>query len=106
MELSLKDLKELIETQSGKMNPWTQWLGKKVYVQTVTYHYTGQVVELVGDESAILEDAAWIADTGRFAQAMETGEYDEIEPIPLPIQLNYGSVVMITTSVTLPRKQK
>jgi hypothetical protein len=106
MELSLKDLKELIETQSGKMNHWTQWLGKKVYVQTVTYHYTGQVVELVGDESAILEDAAWIADTGRFAQAMETGEYDEIEPIPLPIQLNYGSVVMITTSVTLPRKQK
>ena len=106
MELSLKDLKELFGTQASKTNPWAQWLGRKVYVQTVTYHYTGQVVELVGDESAILEDAAWIADTGRFAQAMESGDYSEVEPLTAPIQLNYGAVVMVTTSHTLPREQK
>jgi hypothetical protein len=106
MELSLKDVKELVGAQESKKNPWERWVGQQVYVQTVTYHYTGRVTDLVGDESAVLADAAWIADTGRLTQAMEIGEYSEVEPFPSAIQLNYGAVIMITLSVTLPREQK
>jgi hypothetical protein len=34
------------------------------------------------DHELILRDAAWVADTGRFAEAMRTGSLREVEPYP------------------------
>jgi hypothetical protein len=40
-----------------------------------------------------LDDAAWIADTGRFAEALETGQFSEIEPYPGTCYVAVGAIV-------------
>lgn len=56
--------------------------GKNVIVRTVTYHYTGRLVAVTPDGGLVLEDAAWIGDSGRWAKALVTGRLDEVEPYP------------------------
>lgn len=55
-------------------------IGEKYYIRTVTYHQTGKVKKIVG-KFLILEQAAWIADSGRFMQAILEGKLDEVEPV-------------------------
>ena len=54
-------------------------VGNAVFVPTVTHYYTGRVTELT-EQSVVLTDAAWIADTGRFSVALEKGVLREVEP--------------------------
>jgi hypothetical protein len=56
-------------------------IGTKLFIRTVTAHFTGRVTR-VSEEEVELEEAAWIADDGRFADAMKTGEFNEVEPYP------------------------
>lgn len=56
-------------------------IGKHYLIRTVTMIDTGRVVE-VGPQEIVLEDAAWIADTGRFADALQKSEWGEVEPFP------------------------
>lgn len=44
-------------------------LGEAVFIRTATHHYTGRLVAV--DETFLhLDDAAWIADDGRFADCL------------------------------------
>ena len=54
-------------------------VGKSYLIRSVTMYYTGRLAS-VTDTDLVLEDAAWIADTGRFATALKTGELNEVEP--------------------------
>lgn len=63
----------------GKLESLQDLVGSAVFIRTVTYHCTGRVVGIV-DGFIELDDSAWIADSGRFADALETGELDEVEP--------------------------
>jgi len=56
-------------------------LGAKLFVRTVTYHYTGRVSYL-SDKEMVLSDAAWVASSGRFGEALRTGSLSEVEPYP------------------------
>lgn len=56
-------------------------IGKAYFIRALTYHYTGRVVAS-NDKFVTLRDAAWIADSGRFATALATGEMEEVEPYP------------------------
>ena len=53
-------------------------VGDEIFVRTVTYHYTGRVVD-VTDGFVFLEDCAWIADSGRFTEFMGGGNPSEAE---------------------------
>jgi len=56
-------------------------VGKNVFIRTVTMHFTGKLVR-VTDGELVLKDAAWVADSGRFHQALVTGDLHEVEPYP------------------------
>ena len=56
-------------------------VGQKVLIRSVTNYYSGRVVLMNRDE-VVLEDAAWIADTGRFSECLKSGTFNEIEPYP------------------------
>ena len=56
-------------------------VGEAVFIRTVTYHYTGRIVGLTATE-ILLEDVAWIADSGRWNEARMTGILSEVEPYP------------------------
>lgn len=55
--------------------------GQRLFIRTVTYHLVGEVVALGEDGFVELKDAAWVADSGRFAQAIATGTLNEVEPV-------------------------
>jgi hypothetical protein len=56
-------------------------VGHAIFIRTVTNHYTGKLLDFDGHE-LVIEDAAWIADDGRFGTALATGELNEVEPFP------------------------
>lgn len=81
-------------------------IGGKYLIRTVTMIDTGRLVE-VDDHELVLEDAAWIADTGRFTQAIAEGTFSEVEPFPNGrVIIGRGSIVDAVEIPTLPRKQK
>ncbi len=68
---------------AAPQNDTSAWeIGKIYLIRTVTMIDVGRVVAVTPQE-VVLEDAAWIADTGRFHN-MITGTADpkEIEPFP------------------------
>jgi len=55
-------------------------IGKKFFFRTVTYHLTGKVEKRIG-KFLELSKAAWIADSGRFMDAIKSGKLNEVEPV-------------------------
>ena len=53
-------------------------VGNKVLIRTVTNYWIGLVVKLDALE-AVLDKAAWVADTGRWHTALDSGELNEVE---------------------------
>ena len=74
----LKD--QLTETEKIDLSSLDDLIGKNVFFRTVTYHLLGKVVKRIGNFFQ-LEEASWIADSGRFMQFIKNGEVDEVEPV-------------------------
>ena len=75
-------------------------------VRTITHYYTGRLV-YVSDGWLQLDDAAWIADTGRFSTALATGKLEEVEPYPGTCFVAAGAIVDVAEwPHELPRTQK
>lgn len=111
-ELTVGQIKEIAAmagvsglTASRVEHPYQ--LGKNYFIRTVTHYYTGRLVRVTAQE-LVLEDAAWIADTGRFAKALEDGELSEVEPFPVgEVIVGRGAVVdAVIWGTALPRKTK
>ncbi len=82
--------------------------GDKVLIRTVTMIQTGKI-KGIGPDWIELEQAAWIADTGRFAQTLAEGTVSECEPVPGDGRcvVGRGAVIDIFDwPHDLPRKQK
>ena len=80
-------------------------VGQSYFIRTVTYHLTGRVREIVGN-FLVMDDAAWIADSGRFSQAIKTGSFKEVEPVETMI-VNMDSITDASPwSLPLPRETK
>jgi hypothetical protein len=84
------------------------WLGKKVFIRTVTFHYTGFVLA-IGTMFLRLSTAAWIADDGRFSESMgDTLKFSEVEMYPAnrTPSIGLGAILDIVEIDTLPEKTK
>lgn len=80
-------------------------IGKAYFFRTVTFYLTGRITGRDG-QFLLLEDAAWVADSGRFMQAIKDGKLNEVEPV--------GDAIINLDSITdafpwkhnLPKDQK
>lgn len=87
-----------------RRGPWQR--GASYLIRTVTMTITGRVVAVYSRE-IVLECAAWVADTGRFYDALKTGNLNEVEPMPGLVIVGRGSVVDATVWLhDLPVVQK
>ena len=77
--LTLKEIREIAANPQSSVHPWE--IGKIYLIRTVTMIDVGRVVAIYPTE-IVLEEACWVADTGRFAQAVATAEFGETEPFP------------------------
>lgn len=71
-------------------------IGKIYLVQTATGFWMAGKVSLETSTYYVLEKAAWIADTGRFHQAVKLSEFSEVEPLARDLLLTKQSIVMAT----------
>lgn len=55
-------------------------VGSSVLIRTVTHYFTGRIVSIT-EKDLVLDQCAWIADTGRFSSCISTGSIDECEYI-------------------------
>ena len=109
-ELTLGQLKEISKLvgNAGVPSPEHPYrVGKNYFIRTVTLYYTGRLTRVTAQE-LVLEDAAWIADTGRFSKALEEGELNEVEPFPVgDVIIGRGAVIdAVLWGTDLPRKVK
>lgn len=82
--------------------------GKKYFIRTVTHYFTGKL-RAVTKDALVLVEAAWIADTGRFADFLRTGNANEVEPYPAKshVFVSRGAVVDVSEwGHSLPKDQK
>ncbi len=90
--------------KTAATHPWE--IGANYLIRTVTMFNTGRLVA-VTDQELVLEDAAWIADTGRFANAVKTAKFSEVEPFPDgKVIVGRGAVIDAVKITMLPREQK
>ena len=89
---------------SNASAPWK--VGENYFIRTVTHHYTGKLAAVHAQE-LVLTDAAWIADDGRFMQAVASGQFNEVEPYPDgDVIIGRGSILDATIISAVPRSQK
>lgn len=82
-------------------------LGANYFIRTVTHHLTGKLIA-VTDHELWLQNAAWIADDGRFHECLKNGTPSEVEPAPDgPVAVGRGSLIdAYLWSHDLPREVK
>ena len=106
MEVSMNDLRELVGATKLADDAFPMTTGEKYLIRTVTMYYTGEVVS-ISSFGIKLTKAAWIADTGRFSEALRNGEFNEVEPYINDVVVAKGCIVDFTKwSHDLPQKQK
>lgn len=110
-DVTIGELERLIgaltRANTAEVNAVSPWeIGANYLIRTVTMIDTGRLV-MVTDQELVLEDAAWIAETGRFADAIKKAEFSEVEPFPDGrVILGRGSIIDAVVIRATPRSQK
>ena len=105
LQKQVKELQQQKEkTTINKVGVWET--GQNYVIRTVTMIQVGKLVN-VTDNELVLENASWIADTGRWFDFLKDGTYKECEPFIDFVIVGRGSIIDATIwSHTLPNKQK
>jgi hypothetical protein len=108
-EMKIGDLLQLANALGATRADDSHWeVGAAYFIRTVTHHYTGRLLKVTSTE-LLIEDAAWIADDGRFADFLKSGEASEVEPYPDGVKVilgRSGILDAVKWTSKLPREQK
>ncbi len=106
-DMTIKEVKELTKLFGG--SPLTSHpfkVGENYLVRTVTMIILGRLDEVHNSE-LLMSSASWIADTGRFYDALKTGKLNEVEPFVDDVIVGRNAIVDASIwSHVLPRDQK
>ena len=83
-------------------------VGENYCFHTVTMIEIGRLVKVVGS-TAVIEQASWVADTGRYHEFFRDGVISEVEPYPKGLQVCVNLEALIKYSKwthDLPDKAK
>ena len=99
-------IKEQLEDEETiEVDSYEDMIGKQFFFRTVTYHLVGKVTKRIG-HFLQLENASWIADSGRFMNAIKEGTLSEVEPVGAAF-INIESVTdFFPWKHKLPKEQK
>jgi len=73
--------KKVVASKKSNKKSIKMLIGKKFFFRLATYHQVGKVVSNPFGMFLELENASWVADSGRFMQAIQNGELNELEPV-------------------------
>jgi hypothetical protein len=108
-ELTIGEAKEIVALVGAtRYTPKTHSfvVGEKYIIRTVTYHSVGRL-KAVTDSDLVLEKACWVADSGRWSEALRTGNLNELEPFTEDVIINRDAIVDATKWICdLPKEVK
>lgn len=79
-EETLEKIKEQLgELEIKEIEALEDFIGEKLFIRTVTYHALGRVKKIIGGKILELEEACFVADSGRFGDCLAKGMIDELE---------------------------
>ena len=105
-KMTVGEVKSLQSLLTGGSTDHPYKIGEAYFIRTVTHHFTGKLAAVYPTE-LVLEDCAWIADDGRFADALKNKEFSEVEPYPDgQVVIGRGSIIDASIVGVCPRKQK
>lgn len=96
---------QVSEDEVVEIDSLEDFVGKKFFIRTVTYHLVGEVVKIVG-RFFQLKNASWVADSGRFMNAIKDGDLSEVEPVGDAFVSVDSIVDIFPWKHTLPTEQK
>lgn len=107
--LTVKEIKHIQSLLKGPSENKGRWqVGKNYFIRTVTHHLVGTLIDVTPKE-LWLKDVSWIADDGRFMDALKSGAVKEVEPFPDGAEVPVGRGALIDAVIwthALPRSQK
>ena len=71
---------QLLADERMDISSLSDLMGKAFFFRTVTYHLVGKVEKMHG-KMLQLSGASWVADSGRFMNAIKEGGLQEVEPV-------------------------
>lgn len=78
---TFEKLKDQLDVGDYKeISSYEDLVGGKYFFRGVTMYMVGEVKKVVG-RFVYLKNASWIADTGRFNEAIKNGTLNEVEPV-------------------------
>lgn len=89
----LREIQATVGAKTSAKHPFKN--GEKYFIRTATYFHLGRLKELCG-KWIILEDASWIADTGRFYDFLKDGKCNEYESFQDPVFIPIDSIIDVT----------
>jgi hypothetical protein len=107
IQLALSQLRQPETTRPTAQGSHPFEIGKNYCIRTVTMIQTGKLVAVTNQELT-LEDAAWIADTGRFSEFLNnTEKASDVEPFPSgQVIVGRGALIDACQIEVLPRSVK
>lgn len=107
MEININELSALLASKPSIQNDNPFNIGKNYFIRTVTHHHTGKLVQVTQTE-LVLENAAWIPDDGRFQDALNKSEFNEVEMFPANsrVIIGRGSLIDAVEISSIPTSQK
>jgi len=105
-EETLSKIKKQLGCDEVKeISSYKDMIEEKFFFRTVTYHLVGKVEKQIGDFLK-LSNASWVADSGRFMNAIKEGKLNEVEPVGIAY-LNLQTVTdFFPWRHDLPKEQK
>jgi hypothetical protein len=107
-ELTIGQLREITAMLGNKQNQEHHYpIGKNVFIRTVTHHHTGKLIAVTSQE-LVLENAAWIADDGKFSTSLAKCEFAEVEMFPANsrVIVGRGGIIDCVEIATIPTSSK
>ena len=100
----IKELMNLFGNKPAQDSPFR--IGESYLIRTVTMIVLGKL-ESVGEKELVMSSASWVADTGRFYDALKKGKLNEVEPFTDDVIVGRGSIIDATIwTHKLPKEQK
>ena len=104
--LTFGELKQISSMLVSQQKQYPVKIGEAYLFRTVTHIEVGRVVEVIG-QFAKIEEASWIADTGRYHDCLKNGVFNEVEPYPDYSVVNMDALInLVPWHHELPREQK
>lgn len=92
IEQAIRLYKALSSSGGDVVSDGPYHVGDCVLIRTVTMMQVGRIVAIYPGE-IVLDEAAWVADSGRFSAALETGVLEEVEVVRGPVIVGRGAIV-------------